>query len=122
MYESIKFSMLSRLLGGLGFADMSVPGSHHRFRHAQTNTVILLPHASGGWIRPIQVMAVARTLDEKGILDRANFERRLLNGWQASGAKSKRNHVKSVRSQERSSYLKKPRVLKQAHRLARAAH
>jgi hypothetical protein len=78
MAERITYAQLSEILFDLGFVQHTVPDSHCDFRHAGTNTIILLaPHLPEDSVTPLDVKYVRRVLDEKGLLEAKDFDRRI---------------------------------------------
>jgi predicted RNA binding protein YcfA (HicA-like mRNA interferase family) len=72
---------LEELLQYLGFRQVaSIPGSHKAFKHDPSNAVVVL-----GWIppdgqlNPSVVVGIRRLLDEKGVINRDSFDRKLEN-------------------------------------------
>ena len=70
---------LEEFLRHLGFRQVaSVPGSHKAFKHDPSDAVVVL-----GWIppdgqlNPSLVVGIRRLLDEKGVIDRDSFDRKL---------------------------------------------
>ena len=81
MRKAITADKLERVLLGLGFVTTSVPGSHKVYRHPTSAATIVLPFWPGKeTVRPIHLVAIQRTLSEKGILDRDSFDDLLQNG------------------------------------------
>jgi predicted RNA binding protein YcfA (HicA-like mRNA interferase family) len=83
--KSVPFSKLAGVLESIGFTAAPVEGQHHVFVHSKTNATVMLPPVSGGRIGPVHIAAVARLVDEKGILERSEFERRLFSAAPAGG-------------------------------------
>jgi predicted RNA binding protein YcfA (HicA-like mRNA interferase family) len=78
MTEHVTYGDLSQIVRDVGFTDETAPGSHTVYRHARSDTLILLaPHAAGEVARPIDVKYIRRVLDEKGLLDGEEFDRRI---------------------------------------------
>jgi hypothetical protein len=78
MAEEVTYGQLSQVLLDLGFVEQTVPQSHTRYCHQESETVILLAaHAPEAAARPFDVKYVRRVLDETGLLDAREFERRL---------------------------------------------
>jgi predicted RNA binding protein YcfA (HicA-like mRNA interferase family) len=76
MAKGIPFNRLAKVLEGLGFRLETIQGSHHLFTHDATHAHVALP-IHERTVRRVFVAAIARTLDENGILDRDAFNRRL---------------------------------------------
>jgi len=72
----VKFATVARVLEELGFTLKTVKDSHRLFTHAGTGATLLLP-LRGADLRPAFVKAIGRTLDERGLMQRDEFESRL---------------------------------------------
>jgi predicted RNA binding protein YcfA (HicA-like mRNA interferase family) len=88
MVEPITYGNLSRILMDLGFAKHDIPGSHVGYEHSGSGTIILLAaHTSKQMARMIDVKYVRRVLDEKGLLDGKEFDRRITDTYSSQTAK-----------------------------------
>ncbi|HEY7065704.1 MAG TPA: type II toxin-antitoxin system HicA family toxin [Chloroflexota bacterium] len=68
---------LEELLVQLGFQLIaSVPGSHRAFRHESTDTLVVLKWDQATPVMPAVVVGTRRLLDEKGIIDKKDFDAR----------------------------------------------
>ena len=75
MPKSITYGQLRQLLQDLGFEYKCVEDSHWLFRHAVSDTVILLAiHEPGEPVRPHDRQGVRRMLDERGLVPAADFD------------------------------------------------
>ncbi len=71
----INFLQLRQVLKKLGFNESWVKGSHVTFNNPQANALILLStHQKGDDIRPAYLRMVEKVLEEKGIIQRQQFE------------------------------------------------
>jgi predicted RNA binding protein YcfA (HicA-like mRNA interferase family) len=87
MAEEVTYGQLSQVLLDLGFIEHTVPKSHAGYRHEESETVILLaPHASEDIARPLDVRYVRRVLNETGLLDAQEFDRRLAESYSSHTA------------------------------------
>jgi len=95
MLSHVRINKMSKVLHDLGFEENRIVGSHIRFYNPSFNALILLPIIYGelglGHLRMIE-----KTLEEKGVLSREEFESRL-NG---KSGKNLLNHVKPLRRQK----------------------
>ena len=80
MDKRVKYSTLRGILRELGFTEHPIKGAHRAFRHEASDSIILLPSKRERWLGPSHLAVVARTLDERGLMDRDDFEERILNG------------------------------------------
>jgi predicted RNA binding protein YcfA (HicA-like mRNA interferase family) len=72
------YAELTSLLRDLGFVCQPVKGSHVRCEHAPSRTLVLLADQPGTQTVPAAALAgVRRTLDERGVLGRDEFDRLL---------------------------------------------
>lgn len=78
-HSEFTYAQVTRLLLDLGFVDRSVKGSHRAFFHTDSDTwVSFSDHAVGEVaVRPVDLASVRKHLVEKGLLEEANFARRL---------------------------------------------
>jgi len=75
--EPATYRELTALLEQLGFRDESVSGSHCAFRHATSETLVLLADLKpDDPVRPEDLVSVRQHLDAKGLMDASAFERR----------------------------------------------
>jgi predicted RNA binding protein YcfA (HicA-like mRNA interferase family) len=76
--SSAPFANLEQLLLRLGFARISVPGSHLLFEHTGADVRVLLrPYGPEEQVDAAALAYVRRTLDAWGILDKEQFEDQL---------------------------------------------
>lgn len=76
--RQVTYGDLARLLEELGFHDESMKGSHQAFRHATSDTLILLaPAVPADPVRKEDLISVRRHLDSKGLMAPATFDQRL---------------------------------------------
>jgi predicted RNA binding protein YcfA (HicA-like mRNA interferase family) len=74
--REIRFAEVNRFLKGLGFVSQRVPGSHVRWEHPPSGTMILLPDEGPeeiAWWN--SVVAIGGMLDLHGVLPRDDFDR-----------------------------------------------
>jgi predicted RNA binding protein YcfA (HicA-like mRNA interferase family) len=75
MTESVRYGDLTRLLERLGFVCWRVEGSHLNCENKKADALIMLPDQDADAIvRPRNLVAVRRYLDEKGLFTRDNFD------------------------------------------------
>ena len=75
-FQRATYTDLISLLEHLGFQDESVTGSHHAFRHAASETLILLADFKReDPVRREDLISVRRHLDANGLMDERAFER-----------------------------------------------
>jgi hypothetical protein len=78
MNKPIAFATIEGILRGLGFQVTAVPGSHTRYEHAPSATVLVLreyrPADPVSWS---DLTVVRRFLVDKGFMDAEAFERLL---------------------------------------------
>jgi hypothetical protein len=87
MVEDITYGDLFQILQSIGFVERSIPNSHVGYRHAQSDTLILLaPHTADEVAKPIDLKYVRRVLDEKGLLDGKEFDRRIIEAYSSHTA------------------------------------
>ena len=73
--STIKFVGLKQLLLDLGFRETTRPGSHHLFRHDETDTEIVLPsYRANQQVLPRHLLTVRIMLDAKGLLVADDFD------------------------------------------------
>jgi hypothetical protein len=73
--SSIRQADLIALLGSLGFVCRPGEGSQLACEHRPSSTLILLPERAGTEaVRPHNLVAVRRHLDENGLMDREAFD------------------------------------------------
>lgn len=89
MNKSVKFQTVAHLLQGLGFKFETIPGSHHLFTHSETDSTLMLPPGRDD-VRPAFLLAIARTLDERGLMARDDFEAALFRGENGHAKRAKR--------------------------------
>jgi len=70
--EKIKFGEIKNILNRLGFEDKRVKGSHVRFRNPYADAVIILSDRK--IINLHQISMIEKVLEEKGIVNRGEFE------------------------------------------------
>jgi hypothetical protein len=78
MNDTIAFDRLDGILRRLGFAATAVPGSHTRYEHPPSGTVLVLREYQAA--EPLSwsdLTVVRRFLVEKGFMDSEAFERLL---------------------------------------------
>jgi hypothetical protein len=74
--RTITFARLRDLLLSLGFTESVVPKSIHGFIHADTETEIFLPiYRIRQAVAPHHLALVSVQLDQKGLLDAADFDK-----------------------------------------------
>lgn len=80
MSESgVKFSRLRELLAALGFSEVAVSDFHVGFKHAASDTLIVLPdYKPAACVAPHHLVQVRVMLDAKALLDGEEFDRRLV--------------------------------------------
>jgi len=95
MLNHVGMNKMSRVLHDLGFEENRIVGSHVRFYNPSFNALILLPimHEE---LRLPHLLMIEKTLEEKGVVSREEFESRL-NG---KSGKNLLNHVKPLRRQK----------------------
>jgi hypothetical protein len=76
MNKTIAFTTLDHFLRGLGFTAATVPGSHVRYDHAPSATVLVFreygPAESVSWS---DLTVARRFLVERGLIEEGAFER-----------------------------------------------
>jgi predicted RNA binding protein YcfA (HicA-like mRNA interferase family) len=72
MLKEIKFGKVKNILNKLGFEDTRVKGSHVRFRNPYADAIIILSDQK--IIKLHQIRMIEKVLEEKGILNREDFE------------------------------------------------
>ena len=78
MSKPVPFAALDNLLRRLGFAETAVPGSHVRYEHTPSGTVLVLrAHRPGELASWSDTTVVRRFLVEKGLIEGDAFERLL---------------------------------------------
>jgi len=95
MLSHVGMKKMSKVLQDLGFEENRIIGSHIRFYNPSFNALILLPVINGE-LRLAHIRMIEKTLEEKGVLSREEFESRL-NG---KSGKNFLNHVKPLRRQK----------------------
>jgi len=74
----LPFEELAHFLSGLGFSHRTIPGSHHLFENGTANaTIALRLYESQDAVEPSGLAYVRHTLDQWGIMDRDEFDRRI---------------------------------------------
>lgn len=80
MRKQITFAGLERALLKTGFVVTRSNGGPKVFRHQATDTMVILPALPGErGVDAVHLVAVSRTLDEKGVIEREAFQE-LLEG------------------------------------------
>lgn len=75
--EPVRFSDLRQLLLDLGFREVRVPGSYIAFEHAASGALFTYPeYRPEDLVHPVYVSVARKHLDERGILDEKDFDRR----------------------------------------------
>ena len=78
MNKPTTFAALDRLLRHLGFVETVVPGSHVRYEHIPSATVLVLrDHAPGDAVTWADLTTARRFLVERGLIESDAFERLL---------------------------------------------
>ena len=77
-HRKVAFAPFVKLFADLGWERLVVPRSHNLFSDPRSDDFIMLPLAKGGRVPAYYVQVVGRTLDEWGVLERADVERRLI--------------------------------------------
>lgn len=76
--SDLTFAELTRFLVDLGFTLHTVSGSHHFFQHTEAGANITLRlYAPEDRVESAGVVYVRHTLDQWGIMDRAEFDDRI---------------------------------------------
>jgi hypothetical protein len=90
--EKITFDSVHRLLDGLGFVQIPARKSAVLFEHKASETLLVFrPHKGEESIDPVTLSVVRKMLDEKGLLDREDFDE-ALHGVSLNGSvKTKRS-------------------------------
>ncbi len=95
MLNHVRMNKMSKVLHDLGFEENRIVGSHIRFYNPSFNALILLPIINEELQLP-HLRMIGKTLEEKGVLSRDEFESRL-NG---KSGKKRLNHAKPLRQQK----------------------
>ncbi len=75
MSERTETSDLERLLLRLGFVAVESAGSHRGYRHQSSGTVIVLPPSrANGTANRAHLVAIRRTLVERGVITESSFD------------------------------------------------
>ena len=78
MSNTLTYTNLDCLLAQLGFHPISAAGTHRVFENPAYEATILLPRCSADEIvRPHHIVAIRRTVIDKGIADQETFDRLL---------------------------------------------
>lgn len=78
--STLTFEQLRQLLLDLGFTEIVVPRRLIGFRHEESDTDIFLPiYKSNQAVAPHHLIMCRTQLDGKGILDAAEFDRRVVS-------------------------------------------
>jgi hypothetical protein len=90
--EKINFDTVHRLLDELGFVQIPARESAVLFQHKASDTLLVFrPNKGGESIDPVTLSVVRKMLDEKGLLDRDEFDE-VLHGTSLNGlAKTRRS-------------------------------
>lgn len=87
MIEEITYGDLFEILVDAGFEDRTAPGSHTEYWHEASDTLVLLaPHKPDEAVRAIDIKYVRRVLNERGLLDGKDFDRRVAEAYSAHSA------------------------------------
>ena len=90
MTKKVTFGDIHRLLEELGFVQTTVKGKHVVFTHKPSDTLLIFrPHRRNERADPMTLAMVRMSLDQRGFLERDEFERALREG-PAAKAKPKR--------------------------------
>ena len=88
MTKDVPFRRISKVLRELGF-EFKTLGVERLFTRKRTDPLILMP-VYDGRVKAVYVKGIGRVLDETGLLDRDEFERRVYFGNGATTAGSRR--------------------------------
>ncbi len=77
-HKTLTQADLERALTAVGFVAGQTRGQHKVYRHQPTDTVVVLPlNLTGTPLNPLHLVAVRRTLLERGVIDGEAFDRLL---------------------------------------------
>ena len=66
---------LEQMLQEMGFVPILTTGTHRPYRHPETDTVVVLPdHDDTESVVPIQMVAIRRTVLERGVIEEDDFD------------------------------------------------
>ncbi len=82
MHEEISFTVLERALKSVGFNRVHTSGPQKVYTHPSDALVVLPPYGAKDSVRPIHLVAVRRTLSEKGVVKQDAFDK-LLKGQES---------------------------------------
>lgn len=75
MRRCVTFAALEKVLPRMGFVVTPTLGGHKVFRHQESDAVIVIPSRPGrAQVDAAHLIAVRRTLGEKGLVDGETFE------------------------------------------------
>jgi predicted RNA binding protein YcfA (HicA-like mRNA interferase family) len=78
MNKSVPFAAVVELLRGLGFSEHAVSGSHFRFDHAPSGTILVMrAYRSSDAMSWHDLAVVRRFLLDKGLIEEAALDRAL---------------------------------------------
>ncbi|MBY0526548.1 MAG: DUF58 domain-containing protein [Gemmataceae bacterium] len=75
MTKSIPYAELRQLLKNLGFQTEPFRGKFIRFVHSPDTVFVFRPYQPGDPVRSIDLIAVRKLLDERGLMDADAFDR-----------------------------------------------
>ncbi len=92
MTKKITFDTVHRLLDRLGFVQIPAQKSAILFEHKASDTLLVFrPHKRRESIDPVTLSVVRKMLDEKGLLNREEFDEVLHGGLVNGSAKTRKN-------------------------------
>lgn len=75
---------LTWLLLQMGFTPIATTGSHGAFRHQATDTIVVLPSDDADErMRVVHVVAIKKTVIDRGVIDDASFDQLLRKSAEA---------------------------------------
>jgi hypothetical protein len=89
--NKVTFGEIHRLLDGLGFVQIPARRPAVLFEHKPSDTLLIFrPHRPGEQADAVTVSVVRKMLDEKGLLDREDFDEALREASANGKADSRR--------------------------------
>ena len=74
-YKTPTYCELEQLLTEMGFVPIPTTGTHRPFRHPETDTIVVLPgHDETERVIPIQLVAIRKTVLERGVIEDGDFD------------------------------------------------